>query len=188
MYNTFCNPELYCSCADYNSLYLVPREARLINPSGRRPDRSESRAKSSEKYIYIHIYLYISMKVSVLSPGNSPNTVWMTSDKGKAARQQQVGRQSGVRGNLQLLCNRSKAARTGNYKRKPLPHNGALMFIHWGHFKSTVHPALTSRGFASHVFLVVKCALVSISKVVFCVYFNYFCVVYNPLPLIPFSA
>ena len=66
------------------------------------------------------------MKVSVLLPGNSPNTVWMTSDKGKVAGQQQVGRQSGVGGNLQLPCNWSKAARTSNYKRKPLPHNGAL--------------------------------------------------------------
>ena len=35
---------------------IVPREARLINQSGRRPERSESRANSSEKYIYIHIY------------------------------------------------------------------------------------------------------------------------------------
>ena len=59
-------------------------------------------------------------------PGNSANTVFMTSDKGKVARQQQVGRQAGVRGNLQLLSNWSKAARTGNYKRIPLPHNGAL--------------------------------------------------------------
>ena len=69
------------------------------------------------------------MKVSVLLPGNSANTVCMASDKGKVARQQQVGRQSGVRGNLQLLCNRSKGARTGNYKRKPLPHNGALSYL-----------------------------------------------------------
>ena len=46
-------------------LVLVPREARaegpsvarLINQSGRRPERSESRANSSEKYIYIHIYI-----------------------------------------------------------------------------------------------------------------------------------
>ena len=44
---------------------IIPREARaegpsvarLINQSGRRPERSESRANSSEKYIYIHIYL-----------------------------------------------------------------------------------------------------------------------------------
>ena len=64
------------------------------------------------------------MKVSVLLPGNSANTVCMTSDK--VARQQQVGRQAGVRGNLQLPCNWSKADRTGNYKRIPLPHNGAL--------------------------------------------------------------
>ena len=69
------------------------------------------------------------MNVSVLLPGNSANTVCMTSDKGKVARQQQVGRQAGVRGNLQLLCNRSKAARTGNYKRKLLPHNGALSWL-----------------------------------------------------------
>ena len=66
------------------------------------------------------------MNVSVLLPGNSANTVCMTSDKGKVARQQQVGRHAGVRGNLQLLCNRSKATRAGNYKRKPLPYNGAL--------------------------------------------------------------
>ena len=66
------------------------------------------------------------MKVSVLLPGNSANTVCLTSEKGKVARQQQVVRQAGVRGNLQLLCNWSKVARTGNYKRKPLPHNGAL--------------------------------------------------------------
>ena len=72
------------------------------------------------------------MKVSVLLPGNSANSVCLTSEKGKVARQQQIVRQVGVRGNLQLLCNCSKAARTGNYKRKPLPDNGALMFIHWG--------------------------------------------------------
>ena len=66
------------------------------------------------------------MKVSVQLPGNSANTVCLTSEIGKVARQQQVVRQAGVRGNLQLLCNWSKAARTGNYKRKPLPHNGAL--------------------------------------------------------------
>ena len=104
-----------------NQQCVVPREARLINQSGRRPERSESRANSSEKYIYIHIiYLYISMKVSVLLPGNSANTVCLTSEKGKVARQQQVVRQAGVRGNLQLLsllCNWSKVARTGNYKR-----------------------------------------------------------------------
>ena len=60
------------------------------------------------------------MKVSVLLPGNSANTVCLTSEKGKVARQQQVVRQAGVRGNLQLLsllCNWSKVARTGNYKR-----------------------------------------------------------------------
>ena len=38
---------------------MIPREARaearLINQSGRRPEHSESRANSSEKYIYIHI-------------------------------------------------------------------------------------------------------------------------------------
>ena len=56
------------------------------------------------------------MKVSILLHGNSANIVCMTSDKGKVARQQQVGRQAGVRGNLQLLCNWSIAARTGNYK------------------------------------------------------------------------
>ena len=66
------------------------------------------------------------MKVSVLLPGNSANTVSLTSEKGKVARQQQVVRQAGVRGNLQLLCNWSKAARTGNYKRKPLLRNGVL--------------------------------------------------------------
>ena len=60
------------------------------------------------------------------SKGNSANAVCLTSEKGKVARQQQVVRQAGVRGNLQLLCNWSKAARTGNYKRKPLPHNGTL--------------------------------------------------------------
>ena len=38
---------------------VIPREARLINQSGRRPERSESRANSSEKYIYIHIYIFI---------------------------------------------------------------------------------------------------------------------------------
>ena len=60
---------------------------------------------------------HTSMKVSVLLPGNSANTVCMTSEKGKVARQQQVVTEAGVRGNLQLLCNWSKAARTGNYKR-----------------------------------------------------------------------
>ena len=75
------------------------------------------------------------MKVSVLLPGNSANTVCLTSEKGKVARQQQVVRQAGVRGNLQLLCNWSKVARTGNYKRQPLPHNGALscLFIEAEH-------------------------------------------------------
>ena len=38
------------------------------------------------------------MKASVLLPGNSANTVCMTSEKGKVARQQQVVRQAGVRG------------------------------------------------------------------------------------------
>ena len=52
------------------------------------------------------------MKVSVLLPGNSANTVCLMSEKGKVAREQQVVRQAGVRGNLQLLCNWSKAART----------------------------------------------------------------------------
>ena len=51
------------------------------------------------------INIYISMKVSVQLPGNSANTVCLTSEKGKVARQQQVVRQTGVRGNLQLLCN-----------------------------------------------------------------------------------
>ena len=74
----------------------------------------------------MYIYIYISMKVSVLLPGNSANTVCLTSEKGKVARQQQVVRQAGVRGNLQLLCNWSKVATTGNYKRKPLSDNGAL--------------------------------------------------------------
>ena len=40
-------------------LFFIPREARLINQSGRRPEGSESRANSSEKYIYIHIFIYI---------------------------------------------------------------------------------------------------------------------------------
>ena len=66
------------------------------------------------------------MKVSVQFPGNGGNTVCLTSEIGKVARQQQFVRQAGVRGNVQLLCNWLKAARTGNYKRKPLPHNGAL--------------------------------------------------------------
>ena len=69
------------------------------------------------------------MKVSVLLRGNSTNTVSLTSEKGKVARQQQVVRQAGIRGNLQLLCNWSKAARTGNYKRKPLLRNGALSYL-----------------------------------------------------------
>ena len=43
------------------------------------------------------------MKVSVQLPGNSANTVCLTSEKGTVARQQQVVRQAGVRGNLQLL-------------------------------------------------------------------------------------
>ena len=63
-------------------------------------------------------YIYIYRQV--LLPGNSANTVCLTSEKGKVARQQQVVRQAGVRGNLQLLsllCNWSKVARTGNYKR-----------------------------------------------------------------------
>ena len=51
------------------------------------------------------INIFISMKVSVQLPGNSANTVCLTSEKGKVARQQQVVRQAGVRGNLQLLCN-----------------------------------------------------------------------------------
>ena len=48
-------------------MIIVPREARtegpsvarLLNQSGRRPERSESRANSSEKYIYIHIYIFL---------------------------------------------------------------------------------------------------------------------------------
>ena len=48
------------------------------------------------------------MKVSVLLPGNSANTVCLTSEKGKVARQQQVVRQAGVRGNLQLLATGQK--------------------------------------------------------------------------------
>ena len=73
--------------------------------------------KIKESRIVFKDYIYISMKVSVLLPGNSANTVCLTSEKGKVARQQQVVRQAGVRGNLQLLCNWSKVARTGNYKR-----------------------------------------------------------------------
>ena len=96
-----------------SSDFLIPRD---VDQSG----RSESRANS--------------MKVSVLLSGNSANTVCMTSDKGKVAGQQQVGRQTGVRGNLQLLCNWSKAAKTGNYKRKPLPHNGALSCLFMANF------------------------------------------------------
>ena len=59
----------------------------------------------AERKIYLYPYIYISMKVSVLLPGNSANTVCLTSEKGKVARQQQIVRQAGVRGNLQLLCN-----------------------------------------------------------------------------------
>ena len=79
------------------------------------------------------------MKVSVLLPGNSANTVCMTSDKGKVARQQQVGRQVDVRGNLQLPCNWSKAARTGNYKRIPLPHSGALSCLFIEGAQNVIH-------------------------------------------------
>ena len=39
----------------------------------------------------------------MLLPGNSANEVLMTSDKGKVARQQQVGRQAGVRRNSCLF-------------------------------------------------------------------------------------
>ena len=47
-------------------LQFIPREARLINQSGRMPDRSESRANSREKYIYIHIiYLTIIPRARV---------------------------------------------------------------------------------------------------------------------------
>ena len=52
---------------------IVPREARaegpsvarLINQSGRRPERSESLANSSEKYIYIHIYIHIHIYIYI---------------------------------------------------------------------------------------------------------------------------
>ena len=57
---------------------FIPREARLINLSGRRPAegraRELSRANSSRTYIYIYVCLYISVKVSVLLPGNSAQT------------------------------------------------------------------------------------------------------------------
>ena len=117
-------------------IFLAVASRPILNFSSRsevnksvRPSRVEGlsiarAARIRAKNIFISIY--ISMKVSVLLPGNSANTVCLTSEKGKVARQQQVVRQAGVRGNLQLLCNWSKAARTGNYKRKPLPHNGAL--------------------------------------------------------------
>ena len=67
-----------------------------------------------------------TMKVSVQLPGNSANTVCLTSEKGKVAWQQQVVRQAGVRAICSCYATDRKAARTGNYKRKPLPHNGAL--------------------------------------------------------------
>ena len=43
------------------------------------------------------------MKVSVLLPGNSANTVCLTSEKGKVARQQQVVRQSQFAVAMQLV-------------------------------------------------------------------------------------
>ena len=49
----------------------IPREARLINLSGRAGPSGLSRANSSEKYIYIYVCLYISLKVSALLPGTS---------------------------------------------------------------------------------------------------------------------
>ena len=47
---------------------FIPSEARLINQSGRRPERSESRTNSSEKYIYIYIYNYVYNVPSRLLP------------------------------------------------------------------------------------------------------------------------
>ena len=77
---------------------FVPHEARLINLSGGAEGaRAElSRANSSEKYIYIYIYIY-RWRCRQCCLATVKNKVWMTSDKGKVARQQQVGRQTGVR-------------------------------------------------------------------------------------------
>ena len=59
----------------HHFIAIIPREARaegpsvarLINQSGRRPERSESRANSSEKYIYIHIYSVVLISVKQCS-------------------------------------------------------------------------------------------------------------------------
>ena len=66
---------------------------------------SKARAELSHANLSesILIYIYIPLKVPVLLPGNSANKVGMTSDKRKVARQQQVGRQAGVRCNSCLF-------------------------------------------------------------------------------------
>ena len=47
------------------------------------------------QFLIIIYIIYILIKVSVMLPGNSANTVCMTSGKGKVVRQQQAGRQAG---------------------------------------------------------------------------------------------
>ena len=59
---------------------LVPREARLINQSGRRPERSGSRANLSEK-IYIYMYIYTIM-YTMCPPGCYHNGFMATPELG----------------------------------------------------------------------------------------------------------
>ena len=70
---------------------LIPREARLINLSGGAEGPSRAKPRQFERKIYLYIYIVEGVLATV------KNKVWMTSDKGKVARQQQVGRQTGVR-------------------------------------------------------------------------------------------
>ena len=95
----------------YHHIYLIiiiiPREAsaegpsvaRLINLSGRAegPSGAKPRQFAWKIYLYIYIYVYIfRWRCPQCCLATVKNKVWMTSDKGKVARQQQVGRQTGV--------------------------------------------------------------------------------------------
>ena len=73
----------------YDSCSLFPREARLMNLSGRAEGPSGAKPRQFDTYIF-------RWRCPQCCLATVKNKVWMTSDKGNVARQQQVGRQTGV--------------------------------------------------------------------------------------------
>ena len=80
-----------------------------------------ARIPAKNIFISINIYIYIDEGVRPVAWQQCKHSLFDVRERESC--QAATGCETG---NLQLLCNWSKAARTGNYKRKPLPHNGAL--------------------------------------------------------------